>query len=87
MALEQFSDVVQRCQAVQDEKFSPADFDLFQTAGKTCIEQGDSAQVLSIIVDERNKCVFGIMRAQKKCILHGLKRTCTTCTNYLVLFT
>lgn len=61
MALEQFSDVVQRCQAVQDEKFSPADFDLFQSAGKTCIEQGDSAQVLSIIVDERNKDVVRCM--------------------------
>ncbi|XP_022534321.1 glomulin, FKBP associated protein a isoform X1 [Astyanax mexicanus] len=61
MALEQFSDVVQRCQAVQDEKFSPADFDLFQTAGKTCIEQGDSAQVLSIIVDERNKDIVRCM--------------------------
>ncbi|XP_072524625.1 glomulin, FKBP associated protein a [Salminus brasiliensis] len=61
MALEQFSDVVQRCQAIQDEKFSPDDFDLFQSAGKTCIEQGHGAQVLSIVVDERNKDIVRCM--------------------------
>ncbi|KAI4894108.1 hypothetical protein NFI96_020161, partial [Prochilodus magdalenae] len=61
MALEQFSDVVQRCQAVRDENFSPADFDLFQAAGKACIEQGHSAQVLSIVVDEKNENIVRYM--------------------------
>ncbi|XP_053507444.1 glomulin, FKBP associated protein a isoform X1 [Ictalurus furcatus] len=61
MALEQFSDVVQRCQHVQDENFSPADFDLFSTAGRSCIEQGHSAHVLSVIVDERNKNIVSCM--------------------------
>ncbi|XP_066508152.1 glomulin-like [Hoplias malabaricus] len=61
MALEQFTDVVQRCQAVQNENFSPADFDLFQTSGKNCIEQGDSAQVLSIVIDEKNKNIVQCM--------------------------
>jgi len=28
---------------------------VFLTAGRTCLEQGDSAQVLSILVDEKNK--------------------------------
>ncbi|TRY87519.1 hypothetical protein DNTS_007083 [Danionella cerebrum] len=55
MALNQLSDVVQRCQAIKDENFSPEDFDIFLNSGRTCIEQGDSAQVLSILVDEKNK--------------------------------
>uniref|UniRef100_A0A9J8B128 Glomulin, FKBP associated protein a n=1 Tax=Cyprinus carpio carpio TaxID=630221 RepID=A0A9J8B128_CYPCA len=55
MALEQLCDVVQRCQAIKDEGFSPEDYDLFFTAGRTCLEQGNSAQVLSILVDEKNK--------------------------------
>ncbi|KAL7842018.1 hypothetical protein SRHO_G00237070 [Serrasalmus rhombeus] len=61
MALEQFSDVVQRCQTIQDENFSPVDFDLFQSAGKTCIEQGDGAQVLSIIIDDKNTNIVRCM--------------------------
>ncbi|XP_062843479.1 glomulin, FKBP associated protein a [Trichomycterus rosablanca] len=61
MALDQFSEVVQRCQAVQDENYSPVDFDVFQTAGRTCIEQGYGADVLSIVVDEKNKNVVRCM--------------------------
>uniref|UniRef100_A0A4W4FFT9 Glomulin, FKBP associated protein a n=1 Tax=Electrophorus electricus TaxID=8005 RepID=A0A4W4FFT9_ELEEL len=61
MALEQFSDVVQRCVTIQDGNFSSADFDLFQTVGQTCIEQGDSAQVLSIVIDEKNKNIVRCM--------------------------
>lgn len=61
MALEQLSDVFQRCQANKDESFSPEDYDLFLAAGRTCIEQGDSAQVLSILVDEKNKNVVRCM--------------------------
>ncbi|GAA6070035.1 glomulin, FKBP associated protein a isoform X1 [Tachysurus ichikawai] len=61
MALEQFSDVVQRCQHVQDENFSPADFDVFRTAGTSCIEQGHGAHVLSVVIDERNKSIVRCM--------------------------
>ncbi|KAI2667422.1 Glomulin [Labeo rohita] len=61
MALEQLCDVVQRCQAVKDESFSPEDYDLFFTAGRTCIEQGSSAQVLSILVDEKNQNIVRFM--------------------------
>ncbi|XP_030630198.1 glomulin, FKBP associated protein a [Chanos chanos] len=61
MALEQLSEVVQRCQAVHGENFSPEDYGLFQSAGQMCIEQGDSAQVLSIIVDEKNKNIVRCM--------------------------
>lgn len=61
MALDQLSDVVQRCQTVKDESFSPEDYDLFIAAGRTCIEQGDSAQVLSILVDEKNQNIVRCM--------------------------
>ncbi|XP_056328971.1 glomulin, FKBP associated protein a [Danio aesculapii] len=61
MALDQLSDVVQRCQTVKDESFSPEDYDLFTAAGRTCIEQGDSAQVLSILVDEKNQNIVRCM--------------------------
>ncbi|KAF4117046.1 glomulin, FKBP associated protein a [Onychostoma macrolepis] len=61
MALEQLCDVVQRCQAIKDEGFSPEDYDLFFTAGRTCIEEGNSAQVLSILVDEKNKNIVRCM--------------------------
>ncbi|XP_051985176.1 glomulin, FKBP associated protein a [Xyrauchen texanus] len=61
MALEHLSDVVQRCQAIKDESFSPEDYNVFLTAGRTCIEQGDSAQVLSILVDEKNKNIVRCM--------------------------
>ncbi|KAI5608893.1 glomulin isoform X1 [Silurus asotus] len=61
MALEQFSDVVQRCQHVEDENFSPADFDVFRAAGTSCIEQGHGAHVLSVVIDERNKSVVRCM--------------------------
>lgn len=61
MALEQLCDVVQRCQAIKDEGFSPEDYDLFFTAGRTCIEQGNSAQVLSILVDEKNMNIVRCM--------------------------
>lgn len=61
MALDQLSDMVQRCQTVKDESFSPEDYDLFTAAGSTCIEQGDSAQVLSILVDEKNQNIVRCM--------------------------
>ncbi|XP_061878259.1 glomulin, FKBP associated protein a isoform X1 [Entelurus aequoreus] len=54
MALDQFSDVVQRCQALSTDQYSTEDHDVFMTAGRTCIEEGNSAQVLSIVLDDKN---------------------------------
>ncbi|KAM4604598.1 glomulin, FKBP associated protein a [Polymixia lowei] len=61
MALEQLSDVVQRCQTVQDDNYTAEDYDVFTIAGRACIEEGHSAQVLSIVVDEKNKDVVRCM--------------------------
>ncbi|XP_078479024.1 glomulin [Lampetra planeri] len=55
MALEQLSDVVQRCQAFPDDGYTPEDHDIFMTAGRKCVKEGNSAQVLSIILDDRNQ--------------------------------
>ena len=42
-------------QTIQDDLYTPEDYDLFQCAARKCIEEGDSVHVLSIIVDEKNK--------------------------------
>ncbi|XP_040027655.1 glomulin, FKBP associated protein a [Gasterosteus aculeatus] len=55
MALEQLSDVVQRCQALSDDSYTPEDHDVFSVSGRTCIEEGNSAQVLSLVLDEKNQ--------------------------------
>uniref|UniRef100_A0A8P4KIP9 Glomulin, FKBP associated protein a n=1 Tax=Dicentrarchus labrax TaxID=13489 RepID=A0A8P4KIP9_DICLA len=55
MALEQLSDVVQRCQALPNDSYTTEDYDVFTIAGRTCIEEGNSAQVLSIVLDEKNQ--------------------------------
>lgn len=55
MALEQLSDVVQRCQALSDDSYTTEDHDIFTISGRTCIEEGNSAQVLSIVLDEKNQ--------------------------------
>lgn len=61
MALEQLSDVVQRCQARPDDSYTTEDHDVFTIAGRTCIEEGNSAQVLSIVLDEKNQDIVRSM--------------------------
>ncbi|KAM9719740.1 glomulin, FKBP associated protein a [Menidia menidia] len=61
MALEQLSDVIQRCQGVADDRYSTEDHDGFTIAGRTCIEEGNSAQVLSLVLDEKNRDIVRCM--------------------------
>ncbi|KAG9343303.1 hypothetical protein JZ751_014284 [Albula glossodonta] len=61
MALDQLNDMVQRCQVLQDDNFKPEDYELFQTAGRACIEQGDSGLLLDIIKDEKNRAIVRSM--------------------------
>ncbi|XP_034558275.1 glomulin, FKBP associated protein a isoform X2 [Notolabrus celidotus] len=61
MALEQLSDVVQRCQALPDDNYTTEDHDVFTIAGQTCIEEGHSAQVLSIMLDDKNQEIVRCM--------------------------
>ncbi|KAG7524987.1 hypothetical protein JOB18_020252 [Solea senegalensis] len=61
MALDMLSDVVQRCQALPVDSYTKEDHDVFMTAGRTCIEEGNSVQVLSIILDEKNQDMVSCM--------------------------
>uniref|UniRef100_A0A3Q3IFR2 Glomulin, FKBP associated protein a n=1 Tax=Monopterus albus TaxID=43700 RepID=A0A3Q3IFR2_MONAL len=58
MALEQFSDVIQRC---VKESYSSEDHSVFSIAGRSCIEEGNSVQVLSIVLDEKNQDIVRCM--------------------------
>lgn len=42
-------------QALPDDSYTTEDHDVFTIAGRTCIEEGNSAQVLSIVLDEKNQ--------------------------------
>uniref|UniRef100_A0A3Q3W7W6 Uncharacterized protein n=1 Tax=Mola mola TaxID=94237 RepID=A0A3Q3W7W6_MOLML len=61
MALEQFSDVVQRCVTLPDDSYTTEDHDVFTIAGRTCIKEGNSAHVLSIVLDEKNQDIVRCM--------------------------
>nr|XP_057922091.1 glomulin-like [Doryrhamphus excisus]XP_057922092.1 glomulin-like [Doryrhamphus excisus] len=61
MALDQFSDVVQRCQALSADKYSTEDHEVFMTAGHACIKAGNGAQVLSIVLDDKNQDIVRCM--------------------------
>ncbi|XP_058891029.1 glomulin-like [Acipenser ruthenus] len=55
MALHQLHDVIRRCQAIPDDGFKAEDYDQFQMAGRSCLEEGKTAEVLDIVTDEKNK--------------------------------
>lgn len=42
-------------QALPDDSYTTEDHDVFTIAGRTCIEDGNIAQVLSIVLDEKNQ--------------------------------
>lgn len=42
-------------QALPDDSYTSEDHSVFTTAGRTCIEEGNGAQVLSIVLDEKNQ--------------------------------
>lgn len=53
--------MVQRCQVLSEDSYTTEDYDVFTVAGRTCIKQGDSAQVLSIVLDEKNQDIVRCM--------------------------
>uniref|UniRef100_A0A672J8M0 Glomulin, FKBP associated protein a n=1 Tax=Salarias fasciatus TaxID=181472 RepID=A0A672J8M0_SALFA len=61
MALEHLSEVVQRCQALPDDSYTSEDHDVFTISGRSCIEEGNTAQVLSIVLDEKNQDIVRCM--------------------------
>lgn len=61
MALEQLNEVVQRCQTLPETSFTSEDYDVFTVTGRTCIEEGNSLQLLSIVLDEGNQDIVRCM--------------------------
>lgn len=53
--------MVQRCQALPEDSYTTEDHDVFTISGRTCIEEGNSAQVLSIVLDEKNQDIVRCM--------------------------
>ncbi|XP_059200948.1 glomulin, FKBP associated protein a isoform X2 [Centropristis striata] len=48
-------------QALPEDSYTSEDHDVFTIAGRTCIEEGNGAQVLSIILDEKNQDIVRCM--------------------------
>lgn len=79
-------------QSLPVDGYNSKDYDLFTVAGRTCIEEGNSAQVLSIVLDEKNqvKCrVLGhivrvaldkvfLFLSVGHCKMYGLESAATT---------
>lgn len=42
-------------QALPEDNYTTEDHDVFTISGRTCIEEGNGAQVLSIILDDKNQ--------------------------------
>lgn len=45
-------------QALPEENYTTEDHDVFTISGRTCIEEGNGAQVLSIVLDDKNQVGF-----------------------------
>ncbi|XP_048352383.1 glomulin isoform X2 [Sphaerodactylus townsendi] len=61
MAEEEFQDIIQRCQNLDEEDFKGEDFDLFQAAGEKCLKEGHITEVLETFQNEKNKVVIKSM--------------------------
>ncbi|CAL1579330.1 unnamed protein product [Knipowitschia caucasica] len=61
MALDQLSEVVQKCQSLPEDGYSTEDYDVFTVAGRACVEEGNSLQLLSIVLDEKNQDIVQCM--------------------------
>ncbi|XP_051569156.1 glomulin, FKBP associated protein b [Myxocyprinus asiaticus] len=55
MAVNQLEDVIQRWRTIDEKDFTLEDRELFLNASRTCIAQGDSAQLLDFIKEESNR--------------------------------
>ncbi|KAL7984919.1 hypothetical protein Chor_003489 [Crotalus horridus] len=53
----ELQEVIQRCQILDEENFKEEDYNLFQIAGQKCLEEGNIAEVLEIIQNEKNMVI------------------------------
>ncbi|XP_053492222.1 glomulin, FKBP associated protein b [Ictalurus furcatus] len=61
MAAHQLDDVIQRWRNTQGKDLKAEDHELFLNVGQMCIAQGDSAQLLDFISDEKNQDIVKSM--------------------------
>uniref|UniRef100_A0A8C6U3A5 Glomulin, FKBP associated protein a n=1 Tax=Neogobius melanostomus TaxID=47308 RepID=A0A8C6U3A5_9GOBI len=55
------NDSVHFCRTLPENGFKSEDYDVFTVSGRTCIEEGDSLQLLSIVLDEKNQDIVRCM--------------------------
>ncbi|XP_030646928.1 glomulin, FKBP associated protein b [Chanos chanos] len=61
MAVNQLNDIIQRWRVTPEKDLRQEDYELFLNAGSTCIAQGDSAQLLDFIKEEKNETIVRSM--------------------------
>ncbi|MBN3293685.1 GLMN protein, partial [Polypterus senegalus] len=61
MALDQLTEMIQRCQVIPEDGFKVEDYEIFQKAGKNCLEEMKTAEILDIIKEEKNKVIIKCM--------------------------
>lgn len=69
MEANQLDDVIQRWRTTNAKDLKPEDHELFLKIGRTCIAQGDSAQLLDFIKEEKNQ---GVVRSMGSGLLGPL---------------
>ncbi|XP_007233674.3 glomulin, FKBP associated protein b [Astyanax mexicanus] len=69
MEVNQLDDVIQRWRTTREKDLKAEDHELFLNIGRTCIAQGDSAQLLDFITEEKNQ---GIVRSMGSGLLGPL---------------
>uniref|UniRef100_A0A2D4L1I5 Glomulin n=1 Tax=Micrurus paraensis TaxID=1970185 RepID=A0A2D4L1I5_9SAUR len=54
----ELQEIIQRCQLLDEENFKGEDYNLFQVAGQKCFEEGNIAEVLEIVQNEKNVVII-----------------------------
>uniref|UniRef100_A0A8C6VE31 Glomulin, FKBP associated protein n=1 Tax=Naja naja TaxID=35670 RepID=A0A8C6VE31_NAJNA len=54
----ELQEIIQRCQFLDEENFKGEDYNLFQVAGQKCFEEGNIAEVLEIVQNEKNVVII-----------------------------
>uniref|UniRef100_A0A670YK90 Glomulin, FKBP associated protein n=1 Tax=Pseudonaja textilis TaxID=8673 RepID=A0A670YK90_PSETE len=54
----ELQELIQRCQFLDEENFKGEDYNLFQVAGQKCFEEGNIADVLEIVQNEKNGVII-----------------------------
>lgn len=61
-------------QTLPVDSYTSEDYDVFTVSGRTCIEEGNSAQVLSLVLDDKNQ----VHSIQVFSEMHWIKSPCVS---------